>query len=108
MQWHPRGRRGRPGTLLPVPWLLCPRVLAIELRDVERDGRLRRVRMLGTLVDLEIAHQLALQRTAREHALDGELDYPLGELAFDDPLRRGGLDAARVAGVAVVDLVRVL
>ena len=43
-------------------------------REVEGRWLLRRVGMLGTLVDLEIAHQLALQRSAGEHALDGKLE----------------------------------
>ena len=63
------------------------------------------VRMLAALVDLEVAHQLALQRPAREHALDGLLEDALGELAVEDLARRALLDAARIAGVPVVDLV---
>ena len=64
--------------------------------------------MLRTLVDLEIAHQFALQRSALQHALHGLLDDALGELALEDPPRRRLLDAAGVAGVPVVDLVGVL
>jgi hypothetical protein len=64
--------------------------------------------MLGTLVDFQVAHQLTLQRSAAEHALNGLLDDALGELALHD--HAGGLllDAAGIAGVAVVDLVGVL
>src|SRR5262245_59924813 len=62
--------------------------------------------MLVTLVDLEGAHPLALQGAALQHALDRQLDSALGELAVENLARGGLLDAARVAGVAVVDLVR--
>src|SRR5262245_23804624 len=66
------------------------------------------MRMLGALVDLEIAQELALQRAAPQHALHGELDDALREAAFEDALRRRSLHAARMARMAVIDLVIVL
>ena len=57
---------------------------------------------------MQIAHQLALQRAALQHALDGLFDDALGELALEDLARRALLDAAGIARVAVVDLVVVL
>ena len=78
--------------------------LAFMARDVEGFRLLRRVRVLVALVDAEIAEDLPEQRAARQHALDGLLDDALGEAALEDELRRALLDAARIAGVVVVDL----
>ena len=85
-----------------------PRVLAVELRDGELFGVLRGVGVLATLVDLEIAHELALQWAALQHALDRLLQHALGEFALHDLARRLLFDTAGVTGVAVVDLVCVL
>ena len=60
--------------------------------------------MLGALVDAQIAEDLAEQRTARQHALDGLLDDALREAAFQDELGRAFLDAAGIAGVVIIDL----
>ena len=94
--------------LVSVAMDLDPHVLAVELGDVERHRVLRHVRMLGALVDAQVAHQLALERTAREHALDGLVDDALGVLAVHDLAGRALLDATGIAGVVVVDLVFVL
>ena len=71
-------------------------------------GLLGLMRMLGAGVDAQIAHLLAAERAAREHALDGLLDHALGEAALEDRLRGALLDAADEAGVLVVDLVLAL
>ena len=63
-------------------------VLAVQRRDVERCGLLGRVRMLGALVDAQVAELLAAERAARQHALDGLLDDALGEAAFEDRTSR--------------------
>ena len=73
--------------------------------DVERLGLLGLMRMLGAGIDAQIAHLLAAERAAREHALDRLLDHALGEAALEDRLRGAFLDAADEAGVLVVDLV---
>ena len=61
--------------------------------------------MIRAGVDAQMGHLLAGQRALLgEHALDGLLEHALGEAAAQ--LLAGGdfLDAARVTGVAVVDL----
>src|SRR6476620_6307221 len=89
--------------------MLCgPRVLAVQLGDVELLGRLRLVRMIGTAVDTEIAHLHATERTTRDHALDGLLGHALGVLALEDLARGALLDVADIAGVLVVGLLLAL
>src|SRR6478735_9402114 len=71
-----------------------------NLGDLEGDGLLGRVRVLGTAVDLELGELLAGQRVLREHAADGLLDGLLG--ALGEQLGVGGRpQAAREARVAV-------
>jgi len=60
--------------------------------------------MRGALVDAQVAHDLAEERTAREHALHGLLDHALGETALENGLGRALLDAARKPGVVIVHL----
>src|SRR5262245_26150979 len=88
-----------------LPWRSGPRVLAVERLHVQHLGLLGLVGMRRTLVDLQVAHELALQRPAPEHAADRQLEDPLREFAVVKPARRALLDAAGVARVAVVDLV---
>jgi hypothetical protein len=76
----------------------------VEGGDVERHRVLRGVRMLAALVDAQVAELLAAERAARKHALHGLLDDALGEAALEDELGRTLLDAARIAGVVVIDL----
>ena len=64
--------------------------------------------MLGTAVDAQVAHLLAAQRAAGEHALDRLQDHPLGETALEDLAGGAVLDAAGKAGVPVVALVGAL
>ena len=77
-------------------------------RDVEDFGVLRFVRMLGAGEDAQVAHLLAAQRAARDHALDGLFEHALGEAAFEHLAGGDFLDAAGIAGVLVIDLVRQL
>src|SRR6476469_1963515 len=71
-----------------------------NLGDLEGDGLLGRVRVLGTAVDLELGELLAGQRVLREHAADGLLDGLLG--ALGEQLGVGGRpQATREARVAV-------
>src|SRR6476469_6823719 len=60
------------------------RILGVHGLDVERLGVLRIMRVCSAAVDLEVRHLLTLERTARHHALDGELQHALGELALED------------------------
>src|SRR3954447_2948520 len=82
-----------------------PHVLAVECLDIQRLGLLCLVRMLVGAINFQVAHQLALQRAALEHALHRLLDDTLRELAFEDLARRALLDAARVARVPLIELV---
>src|SRR4029453_11062494 len=82
-----------------------PHVLAVERLDVERLGLLRLVRMAGAGIHLEVAHQLALQRAALEHALDRLLADALRVLAVENLARRALFDSAGVAGVPLIKLV---
>ena len=77
-------------------------------RDVEHSGLLRLVRMVGPVIDAQIAELRAAERAARQHALDRLLQHALGELALEDRARGALLDAADVAGVVVVDLLLAL
>ena len=61
--------------------------------------------MLAALIDAQVAHQLAVQRPARKHALDGLFNDALRVLAVEDLARCALFDAARIAGVSVIDLV---
>src|SRR5665811_2058072 len=59
--------------------------------------------MLGARVDLELANLGAAQTVAREHSLDRLAQY-LGRPSLELLAQRALAQAARVAGVAVVDL----
>ncbi|SIT52809.1 hypothetical protein BQ8794_10179 [Mesorhizobium prunaredense] len=80
-------------------------VLGVQLGHVERDGLLGDMRMFRACIDAEILHLATAERTTRDHAFDGLLDDTLGETALEQLARGALLDAARVAGVPVIDLV---
>src|SRR5208337_642927 len=63
------------------------------------------MRVLRSGIDAEICHLLASERTARNHALHGLHQNALRELAAEDLERTPLLDAARMAGVPVINLV---
>src|SRR5947208_17120036 len=89
--------------------MLCgPRVLAVQLGDVDLLGRLGLVRMISTAIDAEVAHLDATERTTRDHALDGLLEHALGVLALEDLARGALLDVADIASVLVVGLLLAL
>src|SRR5215218_2143709 len=71
--------------------------------DVQRPRHLRGVRVGGAVVDLELGEHLPPEPVAGQHPADGLLDRAGGPLGQQDRVR-GGLEAARVAGVAVGDL----
>src|SRR3954470_19375529 len=82
----------------------CPQPTSRSfLQSRERRRLLRVVRMRGSGVHLELAKLCAADAVLRQHAADGvpdDLFGPAGELLG----QRSLLDAARIAGVAVVDL----
>src|SRR4051812_32261438 len=89
--------------------MLCgPRVLAVQLGDVDLLGRLGLVRMIGAAIDAEVAHLDATERTTRDHAFDGLLEHALGMLALEDLARGALLDVADVTGVLVIGLLLAL
>src|SRR5438128_1525192 len=111
-------------TMAPVPGFMRTRAMACLRRPVAvtmssfaisaflsgvlgfEDGRLLRgVRVLVAGVDLELAHQRAAERRARQHAADGVLDEPGG-------VARGGLPGAELLQAArehgVVDVLLVV
>ena len=62
----------------------APHVLGVQVGDASGFGLLRRVRMLGALVDAQVASICADQRALGQHALDGLLEHALGEAAVED------------------------
>src|SRR5215469_2297972 len=74
------------------------------LLDLEWLRLLRLVRVLATGKHMELLEHAPAEGILRQHALDRELDRPLGMLG-EELLERDRLDAADVAGVVVVDLV---
>src|SRR4051812_47951835 len=62
------------------------------------------MRMVGARVDLELGELLATEAVARQHALDRETDDLLRP-ALEHVVQGAGLQAARIARVAVVHLV---
>src|SRR4051794_40275739 len=89
--------------------ILCgPRVLAVQLGDVELLGGLRLVRMIRSAIDAQIAHLHAAERPTRDHALDSLLDHALGETSLEDLARGALLDVTDIAGVLVIDLLLAL
>src|SRR3546814_8648237 len=64
--------------------------------------------MFGAGIDAQVTHLLAPQRPARDHALDRLFEHALGEAAFEHLAGGDALDAARIAGVPVIDLARQL
>src|SRR5215207_5816004 len=66
------------------------------------------MRVLGALVDAEVAEDLPEQGASRQHALDRLLDDALGEAALEYVLGGALLDAARIAAVVVIDLLLAL
>src|SRR3954469_17085067 len=99
----------------PVVWirgLLNGVFLSRRLRGGLRrqrvvDRPLGEVRMGGTRVDAQLLQHRAAEPVLREHAPDRELHDPLRG-ASHEALQGLGADAARVAGVAVVELVLAL
>jgi len=59
-----------------------PRILGVHRGDVELLGLLRRLLVVGSLVDAQVLHLRASQRAAGDHALDGLDDDALREAAF--------------------------
>ena len=62
------------------------------------------MRMLGAVVEVQGAHLVAAERAARDHALDGFFEHALGETTLEDLAGGDLLEAARIAGVLVIDL----
>src|SRR3546814_8007864 len=69
---------------------------------------LRGVRMVRAGEDTQIAHLLAAERTAGDHSLHRLFKDTLGETACQHLVGAGFLDAAGIAGVAIIDLLRQL
>src|SRR4051812_41792963 len=91
---------------LPVPrycaiWLKS--LLRSEISRVQRLGVLRLVRVLRAGVDLQLRDLLPRQAVLREHPLDRRPD-DLRRPALELLAQRARLEAARIAGVAVVHL----
>src|SRR3546814_2918104 len=63
------------------------------------------VLMVGARENAQVAHLLAAERAARDHALDGLFEHALGEAALEDLRGAGFLDAAGIAGMLVIALV---
>lgn len=63
------------------------------------------MRMLGRRVNAQVGHLHTAQTVAGDHTLNSLDHDALGMCAFQNLLGRALLDAARVAGVPVVDLV---
>src|SRR6478752_3555110 len=88
-------------TIVGWPWLLR------DLGDLEGHRRLRLVRVLRACVDLELVGHLTAEAVVREHALDRLLDGALG-VGLEQLGVRGGTQTARVARVAVGELLLTL
>src|SRR5205823_12845949 len=82
-----------------------PHILAVERLGIEALGLLCVVRVRVGGVDLQVAHELALQRSAAEHALHRLLHDALRELALEDSPWRRLLDAPGIAGMPLIELV---
>src|ERR1700729_2715936 len=117
----PGRRRTRAMAFLrrPVVWMRGLGTQAVLLIKCSRSGAragegarrerahlrlLRRVRMRRTRMDLELLQHLPPERTLGQHPPHGEAHHPFG-IAREQGLEVLGLDAAGVAGVAVVELV---
>jgi len=61
------------------------------------------MRVLGPLIDPQIAHHAPPKRPLRDHALDGLLDHPLGMPAGEDGALAAPLDPAGIAGMPIED-----
>src|SRR5689334_7120542 len=66
-------------------------------------GLLRRVRMLRATIDLQAAQHIGAEMVVGQHPLHRALDNPLGMLR-ERLAQRLFLQAAGIAGVAIVDL----
>ena len=62
--------------------------------------------MIGTCVNTQICHLLLAQRAAGQHALNSFDQQALGKLAFQNLACSTLLDAAGMASVPIMDLVR--
>jgi hypothetical protein len=80
-----------------------PRILAVQCGDVELLGLLSLLLVIRALVDAQVLHLRAAERSAGDHALDGLDDDALGEAAFQALAQGLALDAAGMAGVPVED-----
>src|ERR1044071_8832329 len=94
-----------PSVVVSAIGLVSQLVLGIHGGDVELLRGLSLVGVLVALVDPKIAHQVALERPAGNHAAHRLLDDALGELAVEHLVSLALLDAAGVPGMAVVGLV---
>src|SRR4051812_48684899 len=102
---HPR-RWSRTRSLRCWSQSRCSSLLG-DLRDLERLGLLGVVRVLGAGVDLELRDQLITQTVLGKHAADRLLDRLAGILV-EQVTVGDGLESARVAAVAVGQLVGAL
>jgi len=57
------------------------------------------MRMVGTSIDMQVAHGVAAKRATRDHALYGFLDHTGRKTAIEDLVCSARLDAARITGV---------
>jgi len=78
--------------------------MVCEPFEVQRLRLLGHVRMRRTGIAFELLEHRVAQRPFRQHALDRLFQHPSGE-ALLHLAERGGADAARIAAVAVVELV---
>src|SRR5436190_5785824 len=74
-----------------------------DSRELQRFGRLRRMRMLWASVDLELGDLSAREPVLREHPPNGLADHFLGAAPELFP-ERSASEPAWVAGMAVVPL----
>src|SRR5690349_5807402 len=88
---------------LPVP-RYCAGVDIRTAPSSERLGLLGLVRVLRAGVDLQLRQLLAAEPVARQHALDRLAEHLRGP-ALELLAQRARAKAARIPGVAVVDLV---
>src|SRR5689334_4858414 len=102
----PGARRTRATDSLRRPTEMWSWGISIPLqRELERLGLLRDVRVLPAGIDLELAHHVAAERAARQHAAHGVEQDGVG-VARAELVGRRELRAARVHRVREVELVR--
>src|SRR5947208_13119353 len=92
---------------LPVPWYWAGSAAVATLRvlcSTENFRILSCMGMRGARVDLQLRQLLSCQPVARKHALDRLADH-LGRPALELVAQRPTAESARIAGMAVVELV---